>query len=93
MSLNKIDLVINLIEKLGLSKQDSASAVEATFEIMRASLESGNDVKISRFGKWSVKAKKARKGRNPKTGESMIVTARNVVTFKPSPTLRDEING
>jgi integration host factor subunit alpha len=92
MSLTKSDLITTFNKQAGLSKKESASAVESTFDIMKAELESGHDVKISGFGKWSVKTKKERKGRNPQTGKSMAITARKVVTFKTSLVLRDEMN-
>jgi integration host factor subunit alpha len=92
MSLTKTDLVSKLNEQAGLSRKDSASAVESTFDIMKAELESGNDVKISGLGKWTVKAKKERNGRNPQTGKSMAISARKVVTFKTSPVLKKQVN-
>jgi len=92
MSLTKADLITNLNEQAGLSRKDSASAVEATFDIIKAELESGNDVKISGLGKWTVKAKKERNGRNPQTGKSMAIAARKVVTFKTSGVLKEEMN-
>jgi len=92
MSLTKTDLIVKLNEQAGLSKKDSISAVESTFDIIKAELEKGIDVKISGFGGWSVKAKKERKGRNPQTGKSMAITARKVVTFKTSPILRAKVN-
>lgn len=88
MSLTKSDLITKLNEQAGLSKKESLSAVDSTFDIMKAELASGNDVRISSFGKWTVKAKKERKGRNPQTGKSMPIVARKVVTFKASPVLK-----
>ena len=92
MSLTKNNLVTVLNEQAGLSRKDCASAVDSTFDIMKAELERGNDVKISGFGKWTVKAKKERNGRNPQTGKSMAITARKVVTFKTSPVLKGALN-
>jgi len=92
MSLTKLDLITKINEKIGLSKKESASAVESTFEIIKSELESGNDVKITSFGKWTVNAKKERKGRNPQTGKAIKITARKVVTFKTSLVLRDKLN-
>ena len=92
MSLTKNNLVTVLNEQAGLSRKDSASAVESIFDIMKAELKSGNDVKISGLGKWSVKAKKERNGRNPQTGKSMAISARKVVTFKTSPVLKKQVN-
>ena len=92
MALTKADLIKKLNEQAGLSKKDSASAVEATFDIIKAELASGNDVKISGVGKWSVKAKRERNGRNPQTGEGIAISARKVVTFKTSPVLKTKLN-
>lgn len=92
MSLKKIDLIESVYSNLGIPKKDSISIVESLFEIMRADLSKGNDVMISGFGKWTVKAKKERKGRNPKTGERMTIDARRVITFKASNVLRDAVN-
>jgi integration host factor subunit alpha len=77
---------------LGMSKQECANVVDSVFEIMKDELSKGNDVMISGFGKWVVKKKTARVGRNPKTGEQMPIDARTVVTFKSSDKLRSEIN-
>ena len=90
--MTKIDIVNSVYESLGISKKDSVSAVESVFEIIRDELGKGNDIMISGFGKWTVKAKKERKGRNPKTGESMAIKARKVVTFKPSTILKVKVN-
>jgi integration host factor subunit alpha len=60
---------------------------------MKASLENGDDVLLTGFGKFNVKAKSARKGRNPKTGEPLLLKARKVITFKPSGILREKVNG
>jgi integration host factor subunit alpha len=92
MSLTKADLITKLNEHAGLSIKDSASALESTFDIMKSELGSGNDVKISGLGKWTVKAKKERNGRNPQTGKGMAITARKVVTFKTSPVLKGALN-
>ena len=92
MSLTKTDLITKLNEQAGLSKKASASAVESTFNIIKSELERGNDVKISGLGKWTVKAKKERNGRNPQTGKSMAISARKVVTFKTSLVLKKEMN-
>jgi len=92
MSLTKIDITESIREKFGLPKKDCARIVESLFDIIKDDLNIGDDVMISGFGKWTVKAKKARKGRNPKTGKAMTITARKVVTFKPSNVLRDAVN-
>ena len=92
MSLTKIDIIDSIYEKLGIPKKECVRIVESVFEIIKDDLYNGNDVMISGFGKWTVKAKKERKGRNPKTGEAMMIDARKVVTFKPSTVLRDAVN-
>lgn len=88
MSLTKIEIIDSVYENLGISKKESVTAVESLFEIIKDELGKGNDVMISGFGKWTVRAKKKRKGRNPQTGEALIIDARKVVTFKPSYRLR-----
>ena len=76
-----------------MTKAQAREAVETIIRIIKSSLENGDDVLLSGFGKFNVKAKSARKGRNPKTGESMMLDARKVVTFKPSGILREKVNG
>jgi integration host factor subunit alpha len=92
MSLTKIDIIESIYEKIGIPKKDCVGIVESVFEIIKDDLDNGHDVMISGFGKWTVKSKKARKGRNPKTGKAMTIDARKVVTFKPSNVLRDVVN-
>ena len=92
MSLTKIDIIDSIYEKLGIPKKECASIVESIFAIIKDDLDQGNDVLISGFGKWTVKAKKKRKGRNPQTGDSLMIDARKVVTFKPSQVLRGAVN-
>jgi integration host factor subunit alpha len=77
----------------GFQKTRSSEIVETLLEIIKSTLESGEDVLISGFGKFSVNEKKARRGRNPSTGEDMMLAPRKVVTFKCSGKLRDKING
>jgi integration host factor subunit alpha len=88
MSLTKIEIINSVYETLGISRKESVTAVESLFEIIKDELGKGNDVMISGFGKWTVRAKKKRKGRNPQTGEALTIDARKVVTFKPSQLLR-----
>jgi integration host factor subunit alpha len=92
MSVTKIDIIDSIYEQLGIPKKECINIVESVFEIMKTELAKGNTVKISGFGKWTVKAKKKRKGRNPKTGKEMVIDARKVITFKSSTILRDEVN-
>jgi integration host factor subunit alpha len=91
MSMTKIDIINSVYENLDISKKDSVRIVESVFEIIKTELDKGKAVKISGFGRWTVKAKKKRKGRNPQTGEALTIDARRVVTFKPSSTLRDAV--
>lgn len=93
MTLTKSQITEQIIERIGFTKIKSDALVESLIELMKKSLESGNDVLISNFGKLQVKDKKIRKGRNPATGETMELPARRVVTFKSAANLRDKING
>ena len=92
MALTKIEIVNMLYEHIGIPKTECVNLIESVFEIIKDELGKGNPVMISGFGKWTVMKKKARNGRNPQTGKSMTIDARKVVTFKPSPLLRDEMN-
>jgi integration host factor subunit alpha len=93
MTLIKEHLVRNTYDNVGLSKSKSSEAVESIFKIMRNTLASGEDVLISGFGKFYVKGKNERRGRNPATGQDMVLGARRVVTFRCSPVLRHKIVG
>jgi len=88
MSMTKIDIIDSIYEKIGIPKKDCVRIVESLFDIIKDDLNKGNDVMISGFGKWTVKAKKARKVRNPQTGGPLTIDARKVVTFRPSKVLR-----
>jgi len=91
--LTKAIIVESVNNQLGLSKKECAEMVETFLGIIKSTLASGEDVLISGFGKFNVKDKKERKGRNPATDEDMILSARKVVTFKCSGKLRDKVNG
>ena len=93
MSLTKESLVDAIQNQLGFSKKQSNEFVESLFEIMKNTLENGEDLLISGFGKFCVRNKSERKGRNPANGENMALRARKVVVFKWSGTLKDKING
>jgi integration host factor subunit alpha len=93
MALTKIDIVERIYNDLGLPKIQSIETVESLLELIKSALESGDDVLVSGFGKFCVKDKQARKGRNPATGEDAILPARRVVAFKCSSLLRDKVNG
>ena len=92
MTLTK-DRIVELIKtKTQFSSNDAKNLVETILESIKAKLENGEEVKISGFGKWVVREKKSRPGRNPHTGQKIEITARRVVTFHPSEKLRDAIN-
>ena len=93
ISMTKANIIDSVWDKSDFQKQESRSAVESLLEIIKHRLESGEDVLISRFGKFCVKDKKERKGRNPHTADDMKLRARRVVTFKSSGMLRDKVNG
>lgn len=92
MALTKTEITEKIQKKLDISKSDSYDIMEALLEIIKNTLEKGEDVMISGFGKFCVNEKKARKGRNPATDQEMILPARRVVTFKCSGKLRKLIN-
>jgi integration host factor subunit alpha len=92
MALTKEKLISRLQTQAGLSKQESRSVVERILEIMKESLGRGEDLLISGFGKFSVRQKSSRRGRNPQTKENLILRARKVVVFKTSGVLRNRIN-
>ncbi len=91
MALTK-NKIIEQIYDLGFTKKKSVEIVEALLEIMKRTLENGEDVLVSGFGKFCIKEKATRRGRNPATGEDLILDARKVVTFKCSGKLRERIN-
>ena len=92
MDLTKAQIVNAVQNHLNLPKNKSTKIVEALLEIIKSTLESGEEVLISGFGKFCVKEKRGRRGRNPATGEAMMLAPRKVVTFKCSGKLRDKIN-
>ncbi len=93
MALTKDHLMTSIHKKLGLPKSKSVKLVESLLETMKMKLEFGEDVLISRFGKFCVKSKSARRGRNPATGEDLMLGSKRIITFKCSPVLRDKVNG
>ena len=94
MTFTKADLIDKVLaSNPKMTKPQAHEAVEAILRIIKSSLENGEDVLLSRFGKFNVKVKSARKGRNPQTGEAVMLEARKVVTFKPSGFLREKVNG
>jgi integration host factor subunit alpha len=92
MTLTKEHLVEAVYNNIGYSKSKSAEVIESLMEIIEKTLENGEDVLISGFVKFCVKEKNERRGRNPQTGEDMMLESRRVVTFKCSPILKAQIN-
>ena len=90
--MTKADIIAHVYEKLGLSKRESSNTVEHFFDIVKGCLTNGENVKISGLGNFAVRRKKARKGRNPQTGETITITPRKVLTFKPSAVLKNKVN-
>jgi len=91
MAITKNDLIHMVSDGIEIPKEECSRLIESFFEIIKAELEQGNSVMISGFGKWSVKKKNQRNGRNPKTGKPIPIKARTVVTFRPSSVLRKVI--
>ncbi len=90
--MTKADIVEKIYEKVGFSKKESAELVELVFDIMKTTLENGEKIKIAGFGNFVVKEKADRRGRNPQTGEEITISARKILTFKPSQVLKASIN-
>lgn len=92
MTLTKADIIERMVSSLGLENKLSSEILEYVLEVIKLRLADGEDVSISGFGKWTTREKNSRVGRNPKTGEEVEISARRVVTFKPSKILRDAVN-
>ncbi len=92
MTMTKAELVEMISEKTLFSRLESADLLEQVFEILKETLERGEKIKISGFGNFIVLEKRPRKGRNPKTGEELMISGRRVLTFKPSSKLRKALN-
>jgi integration host factor subunit alpha len=90
--MTKAEIVRRICEKNGISNSDAINIVETTFEVIKASLERGEKIKISKFGNFSVRGKNERRGRNPITGAEIFIAARKVVTFSPSPAMKNALN-
>jgi len=93
MAVTKAEIVEKLIEDLGFTRNRAREITKSILEIIKSNLESGEDVLISGFGKFCVREKNERRGRNPASGEDMMLPSRKVVTFKCSGKLRKRING
>ena len=90
--MTKADIVERIYEKVGFSKKESAELVETVFDLIKNTLEEGDKIKIAGFGNFVVKEKADRRGRNPQTGEEITISARKILTFKPSQVLKASIN-
>src|SRR3982750_3962920 len=90
--MTKADIIEAIFQKIGYSKKDAADLVELIFNTIKDTLSKGEKIKISGFGNYVVRDKKARTGRNPQTGDAIQISARRVLTFKPSQVLRSDVN-
>lgn len=90
--MTKAEIVEDIYEKVGFSKKESAEIVELVFDLMKETLERGEKIKISGFGNFVVRQKRSRIGRNPQTGDAIEITARRVLTFRPSQVLKMTLN-
>ena len=93
MTLTKDHIIRSIGNRLGIPKFESSRIVESVLETVKTSLSNGEEVLISGFGKFIVRKKEARRGRNPQTGEDLTLEPRRVITFKCSSVMRDRING
>ncbi len=92
-TMTKADIVEKVYEKIGFSKKESSELVEMVFNTMKDTLQKGEKIKISGFGNFVVRQKKERIGRNPQTGNQITISARRVLTFRPSQVLKAILNG
>ncbi len=92
-TVTKADIVEKVYEKIGFSKKEASELVEMVFNSLKKTLQNGEKVKISGFGNFLVRGKSERIGRNPQTGEQIKISARRVLTFRPSQVLKAMLNG
>ena len=92
MTVTKAHIVERIYDKVGFSKKEASEVVDSVFELIKSNLERGDKVKISGFGSFVLHDKQPRKGRNPQTGETIIIRSRRVLGFKASPILKKSIN-
>ena len=92
MTVTKASLAETIYESSELNKKQAIKTVETFIRIAKDCMINGEDLLLSGFGKFNIKKKEARRGRNPQTGEDLMLSARKIVTFKPSGRLRDRIN-
>lgn len=86
------ELTLSVTEKLGVSQRNAAEIVDTVFATLKSTLVNGESIKLVQFGTLNVRDKTSRRGRNPKTGESMIISKRQMITFRPSRQLREKLN-
>ena len=92
MAMTKADIVESIHQKVGFSKKEAADLVELVFDTIKETLAKGDKLKVSGFGNFVIREKRSRIGRNPQTGETIEISARRVLTFRPSQVLRAEVN-
>ena len=90
--MTKAEIIEKVYERIGFSKKDSSDLVEMVFNLIKDTLERGEKIKISGFGNFVVRQKRSRVGRNPQTGQAIEITARKVLTFRPSQVLKKMLN-
>ncbi len=90
--MRKADIANEVYERVGISKKEAAEIIEIVLDMIKGVLQKGETVKIAGFGNFIVRSKRARKGRNPKTGEEIGITPRRVVTFRPSQVFKKYVN-
>jgi len=88
----KTNIINSVYERVGFSRHEAEEAVEIIFNIIKETLEKGENVKISRFGTFNIHSKNQRIGRNPKTGQEIMISPRKVLSFKASQILKDRVN-
>jgi len=91
--MTKDDIATRICEKTRTSKDDASNIIETMFNVIKSSLERGEKIKISNFGNFAVRSKNQRKGRNPQSGAEIVIPARKVLTFKPSPVMKKAVGG
>lgn len=90
--MTKVDIIENIYEKVGFSKKEVSKIVESVFDIIKESLQQEEKIKISGFGNFVIRKKRARRGRNPQTGNDIEISPRRILTFKPSQVLKSSLN-
>ena len=90
--MTKVDIIENIYEKVGFSKKEVSKIVESVFDIIKESHQQEDKIKISGFGNFVIRKKRARRGRNPQTGSDIEITPRRILTFKPSQVLKGSLN-